>query len=148
MKDAMTTRNAVKVTFSSLLIGRDALPHIFGRDRLLPVRVRHRDCWRLADCLLRYAMPVSPNTWTNFAVVAFLVSLLPGPAFIIVLSTALRRGFRSALYANAGVVAGDAAFFFFSALLLGSLFAPSLFWLFLVNRVRVIHLIFISVLLF
>src|SRR5260221_13084629 len=135
MKDAMIPRNAVKVPFSSLLIGRDALPHIFGRDRPLPVRVRHRDCWRLADCLLRYAMPVSPNTWTNFAVVAFLVSLLPGPAFIIVLSTALRRGFRSALYANAGVVAGGPTCFFFFAPALGVCLARSSLRLFVCHLV-------------
>lgn len=89
-------------------------------------------------------MPVSPNTWTNFAVVALLVSLVPGPAFIIVLSTALRRGFRSALYANAGVVAGDAIYFFFTALGLGSLLAAS-YWAFtIVKWLGVTYLIYLG----
>ena len=89
-------------------------------------------------------MPVSPNTWLNFAVVAFLVSLVPGPAFIIVLSTALRRGFRSALYANAGVVAGDAIYFFFTALGLGSLLAAS-YWAFtIVKWLGVTYLIYLG----
>jgi homoserine/homoserine lactone efflux protein len=57
-------------------------------------------------------MPVSPTAWSNFAIVALLVSLVPGPAFIVVLSTALRRGFRAGVYANAGVVVGDAIYFF------------------------------------
>jgi homoserine/homoserine lactone efflux protein len=89
-------------------------------------------------------MPVSPNTWTNFAVVALLVSLVPGPAFIIVLSTALRRGFRSALYANAGVVVGDAIYFFFTALGLGSLLAAS-YWAFtIVKWLGVTYLIYLG----
>jgi homoserine/homoserine lactone efflux protein len=89
-------------------------------------------------------MPVSPNTWTNFAVVALLVSLVPGPAFIVVLSTALRRGFRSALYANAGVVAGDAIYFFFTALGLGSLLAAS-YWAFtFVKWLGVTYLIYLG----
>jgi homoserine/homoserine lactone efflux protein len=89
-------------------------------------------------------MPVSPNTWANFAVVAFLVSLVPGPAFIIVLSTALRRGSRSALYANAGVVAGDAIYFFFTALGLGSLLAAS-YWAFtIVKWLGVTYLIYLG----
>jgi homoserine/homoserine lactone efflux protein len=70
-------------------------------------------------------MPVSPNTWVNFAIVALLVSLVPGPAFIVVLSTALRRGLRAGLYANAGVVVGDAIYFSLAALGLGSLLAAS-----------------------
>jgi homoserine/homoserine lactone efflux protein len=70
-------------------------------------------------------MPISPSTWANFALVSLAVSLVPGPAFIIVLSTALRRGFRTSIYANAGVVAGDACYFFFTALGLGSLLTVS-----------------------
>jgi len=89
-------------------------------------------------------MPVSPNTWASFAVVAFLVSLVPGPAFVIVLSTALRRGFRSALYANAGIVAGDAIYFFFAALGLGSLLAAS-YWAFtIVKWLGVTYLIYLG----
>jgi homoserine/homoserine lactone efflux protein len=78
-------------------------------------------------------MPVSPTNWFNFAIVALLVSLVPGPAFIVVLSTALRRGFREGLYANAGVVVGDAIYFFLAAVGLGSLLAAS-FWVFTIVK--------------
>ena len=89
-------------------------------------------------------MPVSPNTWINFAIVALLVSLVPGPAFIVVLSTALRRGFRAGLYANAGVVVGDAIYFFLAAVGLGSLLAAS-YWAFtIVKWLGVSYLIYLG----
>jgi homoserine/homoserine lactone efflux protein len=73
------------------------------------------------------------NTWLNFAVVALIVSLVPGPAFIVVLTTALRRGFKPGAYATAGIVVGDAVYFFLTALGLGSLLATS-FWTFTVIK--------------
>jgi len=121
---------------------KDRLPtlHTMGSG----ARLYSNGFWHLSASELRSAMPVSPNTWTNFAVVALLVSLVPGPAFIIVLSAALRRGFRSALYANAGVVAGDAIYFFFTALGLGSLLAAS-YWAFtFVKWLGVAYLIYLG----
>lgn len=89
-------------------------------------------------------MPVSPTTWLNFAIVALLVSLVPGPAFIVVLSTALRRGFRAGIYANAGVVTGDAIYFFLTAVGLGSLLAAS-YWAFtIVKWLGVTYLIYLG----
>jgi homoserine/homoserine lactone efflux protein len=89
-------------------------------------------------------MPVSPHTWVNFAIVALIVSLVPGPAFIVVLSTSLRRGFRAALHANAGVVAGDAIYFFFTALGLGTLLATS-YWAFtIVKWLGVAYLVYLG----
>jgi homoserine/homoserine lactone efflux protein len=89
-------------------------------------------------------MPIAPSTWLNFAVVALLVSLVPGPAFIVVLSTALRRGYRAGLYANAGVVAGDAIYFFLAAVGLGSLLAAS-YWAFtIVKWLGVTYLIYLG----
>ena len=89
-------------------------------------------------------MPVSPNTWASFAIVSLFVSLVPGPAFIIVLSTALRRGFRAALYANAGVVAGDAIYFFFTALGLGSLLTASYVGFTVVKWLGVAYLVYLG----
>jgi homoserine/homoserine lactone efflux protein len=89
-------------------------------------------------------MPISPSTWLNFAIVALLVSLVPGPAFIVVLSTALRRGLRAGLYANAGVVAGDGIYFFLAAVGLGSLLAAS-YWAFtIVKWLGVAYLIYLG----
>jgi len=73
------------------------------------------------------------NTWLNFALVAVIVTLVPGPAFIVVLTTALRRGFKPGVYATAGIVAGDAVYFFLTALGLGSLLATS-FWTFTIIK--------------
>jgi homoserine/homoserine lactone efflux protein len=75
----------------------------------------------------------SPNTWLNFTLVALVVSLVPGPAFIIVLTTALRRGFRPGAYATAGIVIGDGVYFFLTAIGLGSLLATS-FWTFTIIK--------------
>jgi homoserine/homoserine lactone efflux protein len=73
------------------------------------------------------------NTWLNFALVALVVSLVPGPAFIVVLTTALRRGFKPGAYATAGIVIGDAVYFSLTAVGLGSLLATS-FWTFTIIK--------------
>jgi len=68
---------------------------------------------------------MSPHSWTAFALVAVLVSLLPGPAVIAVVSTALRRGFRASLATNAGVLVGDAVFVAAAAFGLGAILVAS-----------------------
>jgi homoserine/homoserine lactone efflux protein len=68
---------------------------------------------------------VSPHAWIAFALVAVLVSLVPGPAVIAVVSTALRGGFRASLATNAGVLIGDAAFVAAAALGLGAVLVAS-----------------------
>jgi homoserine/homoserine lactone efflux protein len=73
------------------------------------------------------------NTCLNFALVALVVTLVPGPAFIVVLTTALRRGFKPGAYATAGIVIGDAVYFFLTAVGLGSLLATS-FWTFAIIK--------------
>ncbi|HEX3466226.1 MAG TPA: LysE family translocator [Candidatus Elarobacter sp.] len=68
---------------------------------------------------------MSLHAWLAFALVAVLVSLVPGPAVISVVSTALRGGFRASLATNAGVLAGDAVFVAAAALGLGALLVAS-----------------------
>ena len=68
---------------------------------------------------------MSPHSWLTFAFVAVLVSLVPGPAVIAVVSTALRRGFRASLATNAGVLVGDAVFVAAAALGLGAILVAS-----------------------
>jgi homoserine/homoserine lactone efflux protein len=68
---------------------------------------------------------MSAHTWLAFAAVAVAVSLVPGPAVIAVVSTALRGGFRSSLATNAGVLVADAAFVAAAALGLGALLIAS-----------------------
>ena len=57
----------------------------------------------------------------------------PGPAFIVVLTTALRRGFKPGAYATAGIVVGYAVYFFMTAVGLGSTLANS-FWTFTIIK--------------
>jgi homoserine/homoserine lactone efflux protein len=68
---------------------------------------------------------MAPHAWLAFALVAVLVSLLPGPAVIAVVSTALRRGFRASLATNAGVLVGDAVFVVAAACGLGAVLVAS-----------------------
>jgi homoserine/homoserine lactone efflux protein len=68
---------------------------------------------------------LSAHTWLTFAVVAVCVSLVPGPAVIAVVSSAVRGGFRSSLAANAGVLVGDAAFVAAASAGLGALLVAS-----------------------
>ena len=65
------------------------------------------------------------HTWLAFVAVALAVSLLPGPAVVAVVSSALRGGFRASLAANAGVLVGDAVFVTAAAGGLGALLVAS-----------------------
>src|ERR1700733_6661611 len=86
----------------------------------------------------------SPNTWLNFVLVALVVSLVPGPAFIVVLTTALRRGFKPGAYATAGIVIGDGVYFFLTAVGLGSLLASS-FWTFtIIKWLGIVYLVYLG----
>ena len=76
---------------------------------------------------------LSLNTWLSFALVSLIVTLVPGPAFIVVMTTALRRGFKAGAHATAGIVIGDAVYLFLTALGLGSLLATS-FWTFTIIK--------------
>lgn len=53
---------------------------------------------------------MTPHTWLTFALLSLVVSTLPGPAVVAVVSSALRGGFRASLGTNAGVLVGDAIF--------------------------------------
>lgn len=68
---------------------------------------------------------MSLHGWLGFAAFALLVSVVPGPAVIAVVSSALRGGFRASLAANAGVLAGDAVFVAAAALGLGAVLVAS-----------------------
>ena len=84
------------------------------------------------------------NTWLNFALVALVVTLVPGPAFIVVLTTALRRGFKPGAYATAGIVIGDAVYFMLTAVGLGSLLATS-FWTFtIIKWIGIVYLVYLG----
>src|SRR5246127_334421 len=84
------------------------------------------------------------NTWLDFALVALVLTLVPGPAFIVVLTKVLRRGFKPGAYATAGIAIGDAVYFFLTAVGLGSLLATS-FWTFtIVKWLGIAYLVYLG----
>ena len=54
-------------------------------------------------------------TWLLFCLTETALCMIPGPAVVLVLSTALRRGFPSATRATAGILAGNTMYFALSA---------------------------------
>jgi len=58
---------------------------------------------------------MSWETWAAFLVVETALALTPGPAVLFVVSTALRHGGRRSLWANAGILGGNAFYFALSA---------------------------------
>ena len=68
---------------------------------------------------------VSLNSWLFFSGTEALLCLTPGPAVLFVLSHGLARGGRASLWANAGILAGNAFYFLLSALGLGTILLAS-----------------------
>src|SRR6266498_3928742 len=60
-----------------------------------------------------------------FTVTEFLLSLTPGPAVLLVVSQGVESGFRPSLRGVAGILTGNALYFFLSALGLGALLLAS-----------------------
>src|ERR1700722_1701340 len=54
-------------------------------------------------------------TWLLFCLPETALCIIPGPAVLLVLSTALRRGFPAATRATAGILAGNTMYFALSA---------------------------------
>lgn len=68
---------------------------------------------------------MSVNAWLFFCGTEALLCLTPGPAVLFVLSHGLTQGGRASLWANAGILAGNAFYFFLSALGLGAVLLAS-----------------------
>jgi len=68
---------------------------------------------------------VSLNSWLFFSGTETLLCLTPGPAVLFVLSYGLARGGRASLWANAGILAGNAFYFGLSAVGLGAVLLAS-----------------------
>jgi threonine/homoserine/homoserine lactone efflux protein len=68
---------------------------------------------------------LSFNTWLFFSGTEALLCLTPGPAVLFVLSHGLAQGGRASLWANAGILSGNAFYFLLSALGLGAVLLAS-----------------------
>jgi threonine/homoserine/homoserine lactone efflux protein len=65
------------------------------------------------------------NTWVLFVVTEAILSLTPGPAALLVVSSGLRGGVRSGVSASLGILAANAMYFAISATSLGAMLAAS-----------------------
>jgi threonine/homoserine/homoserine lactone efflux protein len=65
------------------------------------------------------------ETWTLFCATEAILSFIPGPAVLYVVSTALTRGSRSGIVASVSILAGNAVYFVLSAMGLGALLLAS-----------------------
>jgi homoserine/homoserine lactone efflux protein len=68
---------------------------------------------------------VSLSTWLFFSGTEAILCLTPGPAVLFVVACGLAHGGRASLWANAGILAGNAFYFLLSALGLGALLLAS-----------------------
>jgi homoserine/homoserine lactone efflux protein len=73
----------------------------------------------------RYSNGVTPSHLLFFAGMELLLCLTPGPAVLLVVSQAIRRGFRVSTRGAAGILAGNAIYFALSAAGLGALLLAS-----------------------
>jgi homoserine/homoserine lactone efflux protein len=68
---------------------------------------------------------IDVKVWAAFAVLEIVLCFVPGPAVLLVVGTALRRGAAPALQAAIGILAGNTIYFGLSALGLGAVLASS-----------------------
>ena len=68
---------------------------------------------------------MSWEVWATFLLVETGLALAPGPAVLFVVSTALRHGGRRSVWANVGILSGNAFYFTLSAVGLGAVLLAS-----------------------
>lgn len=65
------------------------------------------------------------ETWTLFCATEAVLSFIPGPAVLYVVSTAITRGSRAGIVASVSILAGNTVYFILSAMGLGALLLAS-----------------------
>jgi threonine/homoserine/homoserine lactone efflux protein len=88
---------------------------------------------------------VNLGTLATFAILELTLCLIPGPAVLLTVSYALRRGVRAGLAAAGGILAGNTLYFVLSALGIVALLLASYRVFTLIKWAGVIYLAFIGV---
>jgi threonine/homoserine/homoserine lactone efflux protein len=79
-----------------------------------------------------------------FAITEFLLCLTPGPAVLLVVSQAVKSGFKSSMKGASGILAGNTIYFVLSALGLGALLSSSATLFQIIKWTGAAYLVFIG----
>jgi homoserine/homoserine lactone efflux protein len=85
------------------------------------------------------------HRWSLFALTELVLCLTPGPAVLFVVATGLGQGTRRAIWANVGILSGNAFYFLLSAAGLGAVLVASHQAFLVVKYVGAAYLIYLGI---